>query len=104
MSLFVKASPNEFLVVGRRGRLANRGLAGSAIPWPGSSFARVASSEQEATFAMTQETSDGIFINPKSQIPMTNIQFPDKAGSPLRCNRLSLSGSGLIKLLTRRWD
>jgi hypothetical protein len=24
-----------------------------------------------------------------------NIQFPDKSGSPLRCDRLSLSGLGL---------
>lgn len=57
---FVKAKPNEYLVIGRHGRLVNRGLSGSALLLPGSSCVTVPSMKQEAAFAMTQETKDGI--------------------------------------------
>jgi regulator of protease activity HflC (stomatin/prohibitin superfamily) len=57
---FVKANPGEYLVVARRGRFANRGLAGSAFLWPGATHVLIPSTQQEATFEMTQETSDSI--------------------------------------------
>lgn len=57
---FVKASPSEYLVVGRRGRIVNRGTAASALLWPGSTYVLVPSTQQEATFEMTQESKDSI--------------------------------------------
>src|SRR5438309_3398936 len=57
---FVQANPNEYLVVARRGRISNRGVAGSAFLWPGSTHVRIPSSQQEAAFEMTQESKDSI--------------------------------------------
>ena len=57
---FVKAGPSEYLVVGRRGRVVNRGTAASAFLWPGSTYVLIPSTEQEATFEMTQETRDSV--------------------------------------------
>src|SRR5262245_41127450 len=57
---FVQANPNEFLVVARRGRISNRGLAGSAWLWFGATHVRISSTQQEATFEMTQESKDSI--------------------------------------------
>lgn len=57
---FVKASPNEFLVAGRRGKITNKGVAASAVRWPGTSYVKISSTQQESTFEMTQETRDGI--------------------------------------------
>lgn len=57
---FVKANPHEYLVVARCGKLVNLGIAGKTLLWPGSSYVLIPSIKQEATFAMTQETKDGI--------------------------------------------
>jgi hypothetical protein len=57
---FVKANPNEYLVVGRQGRIRNKGLAASALLWPGSTCVLIPSTQQEATFEMTQESKDGV--------------------------------------------
>jgi regulator of protease activity HflC (stomatin/prohibitin superfamily) len=57
---FIKANPNQYLVVGRRGRVSNRGVAASAFLWPGSTFVLIPSTQQEATFEMTQESKDSI--------------------------------------------
>ena len=58
--MFVKARPNEYLVVARRGRIVDHGIGGRALCWPGSSHALIPSTKQEAAFAMTQETQEGI--------------------------------------------
>jgi regulator of protease activity HflC (stomatin/prohibitin superfamily) len=57
---FVKAQPNEYLVVGRSGKITSRGLAASAFIWPGSTYVLIPSTQQEATFEMTQESKDCI--------------------------------------------
>jgi hypothetical protein len=57
---FVKARPSEYLVVGRRGKIASRGQAASAFIWPGSTYVLVPSTQQEAPFEMTQESKDCI--------------------------------------------
>jgi hypothetical protein len=57
---FVKAGPNEFLLVGRGGKLENRGSAVQTFVRPGSVTVLVPSTKQEATFEFTQETRDGI--------------------------------------------
>jgi hypothetical protein len=57
---FVKAGPNEYLLVGRRGTLENRGSAVQAYLRPGTVWARVPASKQEAGFEFTQESKDGI--------------------------------------------
>jgi hypothetical protein len=65
---FIKASPNQYLVSGKDGRIVNRGLAASSFRWPGYSFIKVPSSQQEADFQMTQESSDGIPLRFKGLI------------------------------------
>ena len=57
---FVKAGMHEYLLVGRNGRLENRGTAVQAFLRPGTVWALVPSAKQEATFEFTQETRDGI--------------------------------------------
>lgn len=57
---YVRARANEFLLLGRRGRLRNLGTAAGAWLWPGSVVVRVPSTKQEACFALTQESRDGI--------------------------------------------
>ncbi len=66
--MLVKAQPNEYLVVARGGDLENCGIAGRAFLWPGSSYALVTATKQEACFAMTQETRDGIPLRFKGTI------------------------------------
>jgi hypothetical protein len=57
---FVRANPNQYLLVGRRGRLENRGAAVQSFLLPGTVFVLVPSTKQEAAFEFTQETHDGI--------------------------------------------
>ncbi len=57
---FVRANPNQYLLTGRRGKLVNRGAAVQAFLTPGTVFVLVPSTKQEAEFAFTQETKDGI--------------------------------------------
>ncbi len=57
---FVTAGPNEYLVVGEGGKLANRGTAVRTFLWPGAVYVLVPSTRQETTFEMTQESLDGI--------------------------------------------
>ncbi len=57
---FVRANPNQYLLTGRRGRLESRGSAVQTYLWPGTVFVLVPSTKQEADFAFTQETRDGI--------------------------------------------
>ncbi len=57
---FVRANPNQYLLVGRGGRLENRGSAVQAFLPPGSIHVLVPGASQEAAFEFTQETKDGI--------------------------------------------
>ena len=57
---FVRANPNQYLLTGRGGKLENRGSAVRAYLMPGTVYVLVPSTKQEATFAFTQETRDGI--------------------------------------------
>jgi hypothetical protein len=57
---FVRANPNQYLLTGRGGRLQNRGSAVQAFLMPGTIYVLVPSTKQEAAFAFTQETRDGI--------------------------------------------
>src|SRR5262245_65350007 len=85
---FVKASPNEFLVVGRRGKVTNRGLAASAFLWPGATHVLVPSTQQEATFEMTQESKDSIPLRFKG-IVIYRVTDPGAAA-----RRFDFSGRG----------
>jgi len=58
--LHIKARPNEFLVVTRRGRIKNLGVGASAFLPPGASAVLIPSGKEEACFSMTQESKDGI--------------------------------------------
>jgi hypothetical protein len=55
-----KAGPNQYLLIGRKGALENRGSAVQAVLRPGTIYVLVPSTKQEATFEFTQETKDGI--------------------------------------------
>jgi hypothetical protein len=57
---FVRANPNQYLLVGRKGKLENRGVAVQSFLLPGTIFVLVPSIKQEAAFEFTQETQDGI--------------------------------------------
>jgi hypothetical protein len=57
---FVRALPNQYLLVGRGGHLENRGSALQAFLLPGTVWVLVPGTKQEAAFEFTQETSDGI--------------------------------------------
>jgi regulator of protease activity HflC (stomatin/prohibitin superfamily) len=76
--MFARAKPNEFLVVVRRGRLVNRGVGGRAFLWPGMSFTLVPGTKQEACFAFTQETRDGIPLRFKG-IVIYRVTAPEVA-------------------------
>lgn len=57
---FATAHPNEYLVIGKGGKVINRGTGIRVFLWPGSTFVLIPSTKQEALFEMTQETKDGI--------------------------------------------
>jgi hypothetical protein len=57
---FVRANPNQYLLVGGRGALENRGSAIQSFLWPGTVYVLVPSGKQESAFEFTQETQDGI--------------------------------------------
>ena len=56
----VKAGPNQYLLIGRQGKLENRGSAIETFLLPGTIYVLVPSTKQETTFEFTQETKDGI--------------------------------------------
>ena len=56
----VRAGPNEYLLVGRKGVLENRGSAVTVYLRPGTIYVLVPSTKQEAAFEFTQETKDGV--------------------------------------------
>jgi SPFH domain / Band 7 family len=56
----VRAGPNEYLLVGRKGVLENRGSAVTTFLRPGTIYVLVPSTKQEAAFEFTQETKDGV--------------------------------------------
>ena len=75
---FVKAKPNEYLVVAKSGKIKNLGVARSAMIWPGQSFIMIPSTQIEAQFAMTQESKDGIPLRFKG-IVIYHIENPEIA-------------------------
>jgi hypothetical protein len=56
----VRAGPNQYLLVGRKGVLENRGSAVQTYLRPGTIYVLVPSTKQEAAFEFTQETKDGV--------------------------------------------
>jgi hypothetical protein len=92
---FVKAGPSEYLVIGRRGRIINRGTAASAFLWPGSTYVLVPSTQQEATFEMTQESKDSIPLRFKG-IVIYRVVDPEVAA---RRFDFSSGGNDQIKAL-----
>ena len=56
----VRAGPNEYLLVGKRGALENRGSAVTVFLRPGTIYVLAPSTKQEAAFEFTQETKDGV--------------------------------------------
>jgi hypothetical protein len=89
-----KAGPNEYLLVGRGGRLENRGSAVQTFLRPGTITVLVPSSKQEAAFEFTQETNDGVPLRFKG-IVLYRITDPIAAarqfdfGSPGAVDRIT---------------
>ena len=75
---FIKAKPNEYLVVAKSGKIKNLGVASNTFLWPGQSSIFVPSTQIEAEFAMTQETKDGIPLRFKG-IVVYHIEHPEIA-------------------------
>ncbi|MDF1881087.1 hypothetical protein JHD50_07175, partial [Sulfurimonas sp. MAG313] len=73
---FIKAKPNEYLVVAKSGKIKNFGVAQSVFLWPGQSHIMVPSTQIEAQFAMTQETKDGIPLRFKG-IVVYHVEHPE---------------------------
>ena len=90
---FVKAKPSEYLVVGRHGQLTSKGIAGSAMLWPGATYVMIPSTKRETMFAMTQETQDGIPLRFKGIVVY-------RVGDPLKATRIFdfSSSAGLEKI------
>ena len=93
---FVKANPNEYLVIGRRGRITSLGVAASAFLWPGSTHVLIPSTQQEAAFEMTQESKDSIPLRFKG-IVIYRVTDPETAAR--RFDFASGDGHGQIKTL-----
>jgi hypothetical protein len=91
----VKAGPDQYLLVGRRGVLENRGSAVQAVLRPGTIFVLVPSTKQEATFEFTQETRDGIPLRFKGII-VFRITDPIAASRQFDFS----SGAGLARIST----
>ncbi len=86
---FAKANPNEYLVIGRGGKVLNRGTGIRVFLWPGSTYVLLPSTKQEVTFEMTQETKDGIPLHFKGMViyritdpvaAAANFNFNDNTG------------------------
>jgi len=77
---FIQARADEFLVTSRAGRLTNRGMGRSALVRPGTTWVKVSGAKQEACFAMTQESRDGIplrfkgFVIYRADDPLTVLR------------------------------
>jgi flotillin len=95
---FAKANPNEYLVIGRGGKVINRGTGINTFLWPGSTYVLIPSTKQEATFEMTQETTDGIPLHFKG-IVIYRINEPTVAAANFNFNE----GTGIqeINILIR---
>ena len=85
----VRAGPNQYLLVGRRGKLENRGSAVQAILRPGTIWVLVPATKQEATFEFTQETRDGIPLRFKGS---SSIASPTR--EPQRSSSTSARATG----------
>lgn len=77
---FVKAKPNQYLVAGRKGVIRNYGTAVSTFLWPNTTFVLIPSTQQEATFEMTQESVDGIPLRFKGMV-LYRISAPETVAS-----------------------
>lgn len=73
---FVKAKPSQYLVAGRNGVVKNYGTAVSTFLWPNTTFVLVPSTQQEAAFEMTQESTDGIPLRFKGMV-LYRISAPE---------------------------
>jgi hypothetical protein len=91
----VRAGPNQYLLVGRRGALENRGTAVQAVLRPGTIYVLVPCTKQEATFEFTQETKDGIPLRFKG----TFIYRISDPGSAARLFDFS-AGDGAAQITT----
>ncbi|MGH2513639.1 MAG: SPFH domain-containing protein, partial [Candidatus Limnocylindrales bacterium] len=91
----VRAGPNEYLLVGRRGVLENRGSAVTVLLRPGTIYVLVPSTKQEAAFEFTQETKDGVPLRFKGTF-IYRVDDPVAAASMFDFSR----GQGITQITT----
>ena len=77
---FVTAKPNQYLVAGSNGVVKNYGTAVSTFLWPNTTFVLIPSTQQEAAFEMTQESTDGIPLRFKGMV-IYRISAPEIVAS-----------------------
>jgi hypothetical protein len=77
---FVKSNPNEYLVIGYRGKIRNLGTGASKYLTRGATHVVIPSTKQEASFNMTQESKDGIPLRFKG-IVIYRVTDPVKAAN-----------------------
>jgi hypothetical protein len=91
----VRAGPNEYLLVGRRGVLENRGSAVTVFLRPGTIYVLVPSTKQEAAFEFTQETKDGVPLRFKGTF-IYRVDDPMAAATMFDFSR----GQGIAQITT----
>jgi uncharacterized membrane protein YqiK len=84
----VSANPNEYLVVGRKGKITNRGTGLTTFLFPGSTYVYVPSIKYETKFEITQESQDGIPLKFKG-IVIFRISDPATAAQMFTFGRKS---------------
>jgi hypothetical protein len=74
--MIAKSNANEYLLIGKNGELYNKGRATFAFLFPGQSATIVPASQQKTSFAMTQESEDGISLRFKGVV-IYHIENPE---------------------------
>jgi hypothetical protein len=91
--LFGKANPNEYLVIGRGGKIVNLGSGVNVFLLPGTIRVVIPGTKQEVGFEMTQESKDGIPLHFKG-IVVYRITDPVAAAQNFNFNE----GTGLDEI------
>ena len=95
----VRAGPNQYLLVGRKGVLENRGSAVQVFLRPGTIYVLVPSTKQEAAFEFTQETKDGIPLRFKGTVHLPDHR-PRGGGQPCSTSAAATADRQITTLLT----
>jgi len=74
--MIVKSNANEYLLIGKKGELYNKGRSTFSFLFPGINATIVPATEQKTSFSLTQESEDGISLGFKG-IVIYHIEYPE---------------------------